>query len=97
MDDWSETTEFETNLLACNPTKAVQILTRGQPLPQVPTNLRTENAPENQSVASDTSEMNWVHALATTDAMYPIGTKCHDEDGDTISCFNVTTLVTQPK
>ena len=97
VDDWSETTEFETNLLACNPTKAVQILTRGQPLPQVPTNFRTDNAPENQSVASDASEMNWVHALATTDAMYPIGTKCHDEDGDTISCFNVTTLVPQPK
>ena len=41
--------------------------------------------------------MNWVHALATTDAMYPIGTKCRDEDGDTISCFNVTTLVTRRK
>ena len=99
VDDWSETTEFETNLLACNPTKTVQILASGQPFPQKSTNPKAENAREreDQSVASDASEMNWVHALATTDAMYPIGTKCRDEDGDTISCFNVTTLVPQRK
>ena len=41
--------------------------------------------------------MTWVHALATIDAMYPIGTKYCDEDGDTISCFNVTTLVPKSK
>ena len=34
VDDWSESTEFETNLLVCNPTKIVQILARGQSLPE---------------------------------------------------------------
>ena len=97
VDVWSETTEFETNLLACNPTKTVQIFARGQLLPQKSTTRKPDNVREDQSVASDSSEMNWVHALATTDAMYPIGTKCCDEDGDTISCFNVTTLVPKSK
>ena len=75
VDNWSEITEFETNLLACNPTKIVQILARGQLLPQKTTTSKLDNVRENQSVASDSLEMNWLHALATTDAMYPIGTK----------------------
>ena len=52
---------------------------------------------EDQSVAFDSSKMNWVHDLVTTDAMYLIGTKCCDEDGDTISCFNVTTRAPKRK
>ena len=97
VDDWSETTEFATNLLTCNPTKMVQILARGQPLPQKSTTRKPDNVREDQSVASDSSEMNWVHALATIDAMYPIGTKCCDDDGETISCFNVIPLTPKSK
>ena len=97
VDDWSDTNEFEINLLTCNPIKTVKILARGQSFPQKSTTPKTDNVKEDQCVASDLSKMNWVHALAITDAMYPIGTKCCNEDGGMISCFNVTTLVPKRK
>ena len=41
MEDRLEITEFETNLLACNPTNIVQILASGQCLPQKSTTPKT--------------------------------------------------------
>ena len=38
--------------------------------------------------------MNCVHALATVDAMYPIGTCCYDAEEYAISGFNHTALIT---
>ena len=42
------------------------------------------------------TNMNWVPALATVNGMYLIGTRCCDEDGRTMSCFNHNPLSTHP-
>ena len=74
MDDLLETNVFETNLLACHPTKIPMILARGQPLPL-----------GSDYIASTSSYMNWVHPFATVDIVYPIGMRCCDEENTMLS------------
>ena len=45
-----------------------------------------------KSTMSTWSNMNWMHALPTADAMYPIRIQCCDEDAQTLSCFNLTPI-----
>ena len=76
MDVHSVTTEFETNFLTCHPSKGSKItiiLARNQAFNRDPKHWLKAYS-DAKSTLSTSSDMNWVHALATANTMYTIGT-----------------------